>query len=255
MIDFLKVHRSFAEGGKDHVVLDDISFSVQKGEFLTLFGPNGCGKSTLMGILAGFEHLTGGRIAIADELKGQIGFVFQDYRRTLLPWRNGAENILLPLQLRHVLRTEQLARLDRLVQKLHPDIDLAQPVYTLSGGQAQMINLMRALIIQPKVLVLDEPFSALDYARTLALRQTVMQVAREFELTVLFISHDLEEALYLGDRVVFLTGKPTQVGEILPVPFARPRTPELLGSSDFAALKLKALHIFERYSGQHLPVE
>lgn len=241
MISFQAIHRAYGE----NIVLDDISFDVNKGEFITLFGPNGCGKSTLMNILTGVDQQDGGMIEGAKELNGQIGFVFQDYRRTLLPWCTGAKNVLLPLQLRGVSKKEQKVRLAALVEKLKPDFDLEQPIFTLSGGQAQMISLMRALIIEPKLLILDEPFSALDYGRTLAWRQTIMNVARDFNLTTLFVSHDLDEALYLGDRVVFLTRKPTHVQEILPVPFSRPREPDLLGMPEFAALKLKALRVFE----------
>ncbi|MEJ0062032.1 MAG: ATP-binding cassette domain-containing protein [Alphaproteobacteria bacterium] len=252
MIAFENVRRIYAENGQEHVVLDDISFKVEAGEFVTLFGPNGCGKSTLMNLLTGIDRPSGGVIGGAAALKGQIGFVFQDYRRALLPWRSAAENIMLPLELRGMKRAARQAKLKGLVRRLHPDFDLEQPIYTLSGGQAQMVGLMRALIIEPKILILDEPFSALDYARTLALRQTIMQAAKEFDLTVLFISHDLEEALYLGDRVVFFTKKPTRVAEILDVNFARPRHPDLIGSPDFAALKLKALHVFEGCAGVYL---
>ena len=245
MISFQSVRRLYREEGRETLVLDDISFDVNRGEFITLFGPNGCGKSTLMNLLSGVDHPSSGTIAGAEALKGQIGFVFQDYRRTLLPWRTGAKNIRLPLELRGVSTKEQKARLAALVERLRPDFDLAQPIFTLSGGQAQMISLMRALIIEPQLLILDEPFSALDYGRTLAWRQTIMNVAKSFDLTTLFISHDLDEALYLGDRVVFFTRKPTRVKEVLSVPFARPRAPELLGTPEFAALKLRALQLFE----------
>jgi len=245
MIEFQSVRRVFRENEQDKVVLDNINFEINKGEFITLFGPNGCGKSTLMNLLTGVDVVSAGTINGANDLKGQIGFVFQDYRRTLLPWRSCAKNIRLPLQLRGIPKKEQKNRLATLVEKLRPDFDLAQPIFTLSGGQAQMISLMRALIIEPKLLILDEPFSALDYGRTLAWRQTIMNVVHAFNLTTLFISHDLDEALYLGDRVVFMTRKPTRVQEVLTVPFSRPRDPQLLGTPAFAALKLKALHIFE----------
>ncbi len=243
MISFCHVRRAFPDNG---VVLDDIHFDVAERSFVTLFGPNGCGKTTLTHLLCGTDRPTGGRIVGAEALRSQTGFVFQDYRRTLLPWCSGADNITLPLQLRGLSAVEQRERLDALVSKLKPDFDLRQKIYTLSGGQAQMIGLMRALIIQPRLLILDEPFSALDYARTLVFRRLVMDVARDFGLTIIFISHDLDEAIYLGDQVVFLTQKPTRVAEILSVPFPRPRHLTLLGSSDFAAIKLKALEIFGR---------
>jgi NitT/TauT family transport system ATP-binding protein len=239
MIAFSSIHKSYGS----HVVLDDLSFTIQTGEFVTLFGPNGCGKSTLMNILAGLDKNFKGTIQSDLTLEGQIGFVFQDYRRSLMPWLSVAENILLPLQLRGVSPQDQQQKLNGLLERVKINFSLSQHVFTLSGGQAQMVSLLRALIIDPKILILDEPFSALDYERTLELRQTIMEVAKDFELTVLFISHDLDEALYLGDRVVFLTRKPTHIADILDVNFSRPRAIDVLGSSEFAALKLKALKL------------
>jgi NitT/TauT family transport system ATP-binding protein len=239
MIASSSIHKSYGS----HIVLDDLSFTIQTGEFVTLFGPNGCGKSTLMNILAGLDTNYTGSIQSDIALEGQIGFVFQDYRRSLMPWLSVAENILLPLQLRGVSPQDQQQKLNGLLERVKINFSLSQHVFTLSGGQAQMVSLLRALIIDPKILILDEPFSALDYERTLELRQTIMEVAKDFELTVLFISHDLDEALYLGDRVVFLTRKPTHIADILDVNFSRPRAIDVLGSSEFAALKLKALKL------------
>lgn len=246
MITFQQVSKSFGHAPRCNQVLAGVSFEVTAGSFITLFGPNGCGKSTLMNILSGIEVADSGTISGIQPIRQQIGFVFQDYRQSLLPWRSVAQNILFPLDLRSVRRNDANTLLDRLIELAQVNIDLKQRVFTLSGGQAQIVSLLRALIINPRLLILDEPFSALDYSFTLSFRQKITEIAAALELTTIFISHDLEEALYLGDKVVFLTSRPTTVQQILEVPFARPRSPELLGTPEFAALKLQALRIFER---------
>lgn len=248
MIQFKNIQKSFGA----QKILTNISFDIPPGSFITLFGPNGCGKSTLMNILCGLVKPDAGEIGDAFIIKNKIGYVFQDYRRHLLPWLNGKENILFPLRLRGMTTKECEKKLESLQEKIHIPIDLHQKVFTLSGGQAQMISLMRALIIDPQLLILDEPFSAIDYSLTLSFRQKIIEVAQDLKLTTLFISHDLEEALYLGDQVVFLTPRPSHVERVLNIPFTRPRTPELLGSPEFAALKLEGLHILQHWQSNSI---
>lgn len=245
VISFSHLEKSFVSPTGRRVILNDVNFSVQPGSFVTIFGPNGCGKSTLVKMLGGLETPDRGSIVGAHAMRGKIGFVFQDYRRTLLPWLDVEENILFPLRLRGVRIADGRRKLNELVGLTQFRCDLKQRAFLLSGGQAQMVSLLRALIIEPELLILDEPFSALDYGRTLLLRETLSTIAEALGLTVIFISHDLDEALYLGDQVVFLTKSPTTVSEILTVSHARPRKPELLGSSEFSALKLRALKIFQ----------
>ena len=239
MIHFDHVHKML--GGQ--VILGDVDFKVEQGSFTTIFGPNGCGKSTLMSLLCGLTVPTSGQIKSSEKIQDKIGFVFQDYRRHLLPWKTARENIFFPLKLRGISDKECHRKLDQLVERFDLHLPLDQHIFTMSGGQAQMVSLLRAVMIKPKVLILDEPFSALDYVNTLGFRQKLMEIALALDLTTIFISHDLEEALYLGDQVVFFSAKPTKVRTILKVPFARPRGPELLGNPDFAALMLKALDI------------
>lgn len=196
-----------------------------------------------MNMLTGLVKSDSGIIEKDKNLK--IGFVFQDYRRNLLPWLTVKENILFPLKLQNMEIKRQEILLKNLLEKLKISIPFDQHVFTLSGGQAQLISLLRALIIKPDVLILDEPFSALDYSLTLSFYQKLQEIVRVLNLTTLFISHNLDEALYLGDKAVFLTQKPTSVLKILDVPFKRPREISLMASFEFAKLKREALKIIE----------
>ena len=237
MLAFKNIDMSF--GGQP--VLQDFSLRIEPHKIYTIFGPNGCGKSTLMHILAGLLKPQAGVVEGQAALQGKIGYVFQDYRRHLLPWLTVRQNILFPLQLRGIKAAEQNQQLDALLKLVPVSFKLDAPVLGLSGGQAQLVSLLRALIIKPQLLILDEPFSALDYNTTLNLRQTLLAVAKAYKLTVLFISHDLDEALYLGCEVVFLTARPAHVQQQLTVLCNTERTPLWTTTPQFAAYKKQAL--------------
>jgi len=163
-----------------------------------------------------------------------------------LPWADVQSNVLFPLQIRGVNRREGRQRLDRLLEQLDVSIKPKARVYNLSGGQAQLVCLLRALVVDPEILILDEPFSALDYQTSTVLRDKLLMIWERLGLTVLFISHDIDEALYLGDETVFLSRQPARVVEILPITLARPRAVEIQATADFAMLKSKALGVFGR---------
>lgn len=228
-------------------VLADITFEIRESEFVTFFGPNGAGKTTLMNIVAGLDRADEGALEVSTSRV--IPFVFQDFRRSLLPWMNARQNILFPLTLKRAGRPDANARVDSLLRRVPVTFSLDAPVYTLSGGQAQLVSLLRALVIEPEIVLLDEPFSALDFQTTLALRQALAEIASENRLTMLFVSHDIEEALYLGDRVIFLSKRPACVVGELPVHFPRPRHPSLITTAAFGTLKRQALGMFERAIG------
>lgn len=239
MIAFDNIKKSF--GGAS--VIDGLTLPIRPGKIYTFFGPNGCGKSTLMNLVSGLIVPDSGQVAGRESLAGKVGYVFQDYRRHLLPWLNVRDNILFPLALRSVDALSQSRRLEKILSLVPLPFDLHQPVVTLSGGQAQLVSLLRALIIDPALLILDEPFSALDYATTRNLRQTVMSVARACHLTVLFVSHDLDEALYLGDHAVFLTRRPMRVHDVIDINGPAARDPSWTTQDDFIALKRRALKL------------
>jgi NitT/TauT family transport system ATP-binding protein len=246
ILEVTRIRKSFGSSGRSMLVLDDINLSVKRGEFVSFFGPNGCGKSTLMNIIAGLEQADAGTVSIKASRSRQVPIVFQDYRRSLLPWLDVEANITFPLRLAGVGRQEIQSRFDKFWKFAPKSLSPSARVFSLSGGEAQQVCLLRALISEPEIVVCDEPFSAIDYQATVFLREQLMAVASELGVTVLYISHDLDDALHVGDRVVFLSSRPARIVEILNVRFPRPRPMALQASVEFARLKAEALEIFNR---------
>jgi NitT/TauT family transport system ATP-binding protein len=230
-------------------VLADVTLDIGRGEFLTVFGPNGCGKTTLLNVIAGLQTPDTGRVVVATESRSRIGFVFQDYRGNLLPWLTVAENIAFPLRLRGVPAPERQKRVESIHAQYGLNVDLRARTYTLSGGQAQLASILRGLIIDPDLLILDEPFSALDYQTNLDMCDKILRVHQMSAVTVLLVSHDLDQALYLGERTVFLSRRPARVAAITSNEFAGPKELAQMGTQEFAALKARALGIFRHEAG------
>ncbi|UFN47321.1 ATP-binding cassette domain-containing protein [Roseomonas sp. OT10] len=229
-------------------VYDGFDLQVRQGDILSIFGPNGCGKSTLINMLAGLLPTDGGEILFDGRLPAEvrIGYVFQNYREALFPWRRAADNIRYPLRLMGLPRAEIERRVEALSADFRVRFDLNRYPYELSGGQQQLVSIMRALAVEPEVLFLDEPFSALDYETTLSLRELLQDVLKRAGVTTLLVSHDLEESIVLGDRVLMLTRRPTRVADDVPVPLFWPRTAETLSDLDFVAIKRRCLDAFTR---------
>ena len=176
----------------------------------------------------------------------RIGYVFQNYREALFPWMRTIDNIAYPLKLEGRSKAEVDRRMEELVASFDVKFDLRRYPYELSGGQQQTASIMRALANEPEVLFLDEPFSALDFEMTLFIREKLQEVFMKTGTTMLLVSHDLEEAVYLADQVLLLTKRPTRVAEILEYGEARPRTVETLSDAGFIATRKRSLEIFQR---------
>ena len=217
-------------GGRE--ILSPTSVDVQKGEFVCIIGPSGCGKTTLLRAAAGFVSPSSGGVWRGDEVvtgpSREAAFVFQDYGRALLPWRTVAGNVALALEAAKVAPNERPARISKALDTVkltaHADKFPAQ----LSGGMQQRVQIARCLAQNPSVLMMDEPFGALDAMTRESLQDEVARLARESGITVLFVTHDLEEAIYLGDRVIALRANPTvdkpSVAAIVDVPIPHPRS-------------------------------
>lgn len=228
-------------------VLHDISLEVAKGEFISFFGPNGCGKSTLLFLIAGSENPDSGTIA----LKGnpvenyKTGVVFQNYRDALLPWRSNLSNLCFPLELDGIPSEERKKKGLTLVEEIGIDIDMGGYPYQLSGGQQQLLSLARAMISGPDLLLLDEPLSSLDFQTGLRMADEIQEIWKRTKITTVFVSHDIEDAIYLSDKIYFLTERPATIYKVLPIPLPRPRTTETRASKEFFDLRKQGLKIFQ----------
>ena len=227
---------------------ENFDLDIPKHKIVSVFGPNGCGKSTLINMIAGLIPVDAGEILFdGKSLKDtRIGYVFQNYREALFPWMRTIDNIAYPLLLEGRGKAEVDRRMEELVASFDVKFDLRRYPYELSGGQQQTASIMRALAPRPEVLFLDEPFSALDFEMTLFIREKLQEVFMQTGTTMLLVSHDLEEEVYLADQVLLLTKRPTRVAEILDYRDARPRTLETLSADSFVAMKKRSLEIFQR---------
>jgi NitT/TauT family transport system ATP-binding protein len=229
-------------------IYDGLDLDLPRGELISVFGPNGCGKSTLINIIAGLTPADAGQILFDGQTIDEItfGYVFQNYREALFPWLRAIDNIDYPLKLKGLARRERQDRIERLVAKLGIKIDLGKYPYQMSGGQQQLVSILRAVVVEPEILFLDEPFSALDYEMTLFMREQLQRLFVETATTTLLVSHDLEEAVYLADRIMLLSRPPARVADLVRYDAQRPRTDATLSEPEFIRIKAHCLEIFQQ---------
>jgi NitT/TauT family transport system ATP-binding protein len=240
---------SITLGGRQ--ILSPLELAVRRGEFVCVIGPSGCGKTTLLRAAAGFVAPGSGRVLRRGQTitapSREVAFVFQDYGRALLPWRTVQANVSLALEAARVPVADRPARIARVLQTVglgaHADKFPAQ----LSGGMQQRVQIARCLAQQPDVMLMDEPFGALDAMTRETLQDELARLVREEGLTVMFVTHDLEEALYLGDRVIALRSNPTpelpSLAALVDVPLPQPR--DQLGTKEhpeFLRLRRELYH-------------
>jgi NitT/TauT family transport system ATP-binding protein len=227
-------------------VYDDFSVDLPMGKFVSIFGPNGCGKSTFINLISGLLPMDGGEALYDGQTINdtRISHVFQNYREALFPWLRAIDNIHYPLKVLRVAKQERDRRVEKLLADFDVPFDLCAYPYTLSGGQQQTVSILRALVTEPEVLFLDEPFSALDYEMTLFMRERLQKIFMKLRTTMLLVSHDLEEAIQLADKVVLLTRRPTRVAEIVDVSLPWPRNLDVTTGDAFISLKRHCLDRF-----------
>jgi NitT/TauT family transport system ATP-binding protein len=226
----------------------NFNLDLPRSKIVSIFGPNGCGKSTLMNMIAGLVPPDAGEILFdGKSLKDtQIGYVFQNYRDALFPWISAWDNIAYPLKRQGMKAAAVKARVDELVALFEIRFDLKRYPYELSGGQMQTVCIMRSMATRPEVLFLDEPFSALDFEMTLFIRTKLQEAHLATGTTMVIVSHDLEDAVFLADQILLLTRRPTRIAEIVPFDLPRPRQPEAVADPEFVRVKAHTLDVFRR---------
>jgi NitT/TauT family transport system ATP-binding protein len=240
--------RGLGKKFQGNTIYDDFSIDLPMGKFISVFGPNGCGKSTLINMISGLMPMDRGEVLYDGQTirDTRISYVFQNYREALFPWARAIDNIHYPLEVEGVERRERRRRVEKLLADFDVPFDLNAYPYTLSGGQQQTVSILRALVTNPEVLFLDEPFSALDYEMTLYMREQLQRIFMENGTTTLLVSHDLEEAVFLADRVLLLSRGPARIAAYPSYKAPRPRTGATLSEPGFVALKSHCLEIFQR---------
>jgi NitT/TauT family transport system ATP-binding protein len=212
-------------GGK--TIVRDISLDVKPGEFLCIIGASGCGKTTALRLAAGLYQPTSGSVTFDAmpmlEPRRDIAIVFQDYGKALLPWRTAAGNISLALEASGIALAQRAVRIDELLKKVGLPNHAEKYPAEMSGGMQQRLQIARCLAQDPKALLMDEPFGALDAMTRQGLQDEVLSLVRASQATVVFVTHDLEEAIYLGDRVIGLLAHPGRIGIELKIDLPRPR--------------------------------
>jgi NitT/TauT family transport system ATP-binding protein len=219
--------KTYGSGDARKVAIGDVSFAVRPREFLSIVGPSGAGKTTLLKCLTGLLEPSAGSATFAGapitEPPARMALVFQDYGRSLFPWLTVGGNVGLPLRGKGIERGDRSERIDQALDAVGlPDVARRYP-WQLSGGMQQRVALARALAYQPECLVMDEPFASVDAQTRFDLEDLILRVQAEFGITVLFVTHDIDEAVYLSDRVVVLTSSPAHVRAVLDIDLDAPR--------------------------------
>lgn len=243
-IQFHDVTRDFAVKDGDFLALDRVNLDIEDGEFVTVVGPSGCGKSTLMNIAAGLLDATGGEVTVdGAPVHGpapERGVIFQQY--ALFPWMTVAANVEYGLKVAGVKKAERRRRAREVIE-LVGLTDFADSLpKTLSGGMKQRCAIARAYAVDPKVLLMDEPFGALDSLTRVRMQESLLDTWGRDRRTVMFITHDVDEAVFLANRVVVMAARPGRVHTVIPVTLPYPRTEEQRLSPEFAELRAKVWH-------------
>jgi NitT/TauT family transport system ATP-binding protein len=244
-VEIVNLRKEFGSGPDRVVAVDDVSLSIARGEFVCIVGPSGCGKSTLLRILAGLERQSSGTIAVdAAGWKVQNAMVFQE--SGLFPWMNVEKNVAFGLMTRGVARSEIAGRVENALKLVGLSRFRHHFPNQLSGGMRQRGAIARAFVTDPAMLLMDEPFAALDAQNRIILQSELVRIWEETGKTVIYITHSIEEALLLGDRTIVMTAQPGRIKEIKTIPFPHPRDIMALSSSaEFGAMKLDIWRILE----------
>jgi NitT/TauT family transport system ATP-binding protein len=231
IVDVAAIGKTFRNGT---VALAGIDLSVAPGAFLSLLGPSGCGKSTLLRLIAGLTPPSQGRIALSGVARGKIGFVFQE--PTLMPWASVWDNVYLPLRLMRVARAAAAPKIEATLAAVGLDAFAKTYPRELSGGMKMRVSIARALVTDPQLLLLDEPFAALDEITRFKLNEDLLALWQSHRWTVVFVTHSVFESVFLSNRIVVMTKRPGRIAADVPIDLAYPRQPALRTAGDYTAL-------------------
>jgi NitT/TauT family transport system ATP-binding protein len=227
MLEAQHVMKAYTGDAGTTVAVEDVSFTVAPGEFVCVVGPSGAGKTTLLRCLSGLMPATGGQTLFEGDpitqVPDRLAVVFQDYSRSLFPWSSVASNVALPLRVARVPRAERARRVEEMLAAVGLAGTGRSYPWQLSGGMQQRVAIARALAHRPELLLMDEPFASVDAQTRFELEDMILQIRDEFGVTVVLVTHDIDEAVYLADRVVVLSRAPSTVARIVDVALPRPR--------------------------------
>jgi NitT/TauT family transport system ATP-binding protein len=255
-IDASHVSIRVGHGEQAFEAVQDVSFSIEPGEFVCLLGPSGCGKSTLLGALAGHIAPSGGQLNVdGGAIEGphpDRGIVFQHH--TLFPWKSAHENVAFGPKMRGVGKAERNRQASEILELVGLGDFADRYPKQLSGGMQQRVEIARVLVNRPRLLLMDEPFGALDALTRMMMQELLLDIWSRVRTTIVFVTHDIDEALFLADRIIVMTPRPGRILEEIRVPFERPRATDIVASPEFGRLKrhcLELLHV--RPDGVPLP--
>jgi NitT/TauT family transport system ATP-binding protein len=250
VIEIRGVHKEFVKGERRVLALQDIDLTVAQREFVAILGPSGCGKSTLLNMVAGFDRPTRGSVKVEEEEivdpSPRRCVVFQE--PALFPWLTVMDNVVFGPKNRRQPAAEYRPRAAQIIEQVGLRGFEASYPAELSGGMRQRVGIARVLIMEPRVLLMDEPFGSLDAQTRSLMQELLLALWQRHQQTVLFITHDIEEALLLADRVCVMTARPGRIKKSIPVPMPRPRSIELTLSPEFNALRREVLALIREES-------
>jgi ABC-type nitrate/sulfonate/bicarbonate transport system ATPase subunit len=244
-LEVRSISKYFRRNGSIVHALDSTSIDVTRGRFVSIIGPSGCGKSTLFNVIAGLAKPTSGDVlADGQSIVGKPGYVgYMLQKGLLLPWRTILDNIILGMEVRDVPRNEAIARAMPLIQRYGLAGFEQHYPHELSGGMRQRASLLRTMLYDRDIVLLDEPFGALDAQTRLIMQSWLLDVWSDLKKTILFVTHDIDEAIYLSDEIHVFSARPGRIKARIDVSLARPRTQEAVTSSEFTALKRTLLDL------------
>jgi ABC-type nitrate/sulfonate/bicarbonate transport system ATPase subunit len=244
-LEVRSVSKVFRRNGKVIHALDATSMSVRRGRFVSIIGPSGCGKSTLFNVIAGLaKPTTGDVVADGTSIIGKPGYVgYMLQKGLLLPWRTILDNIILGMEVRDVPKAQAVARAMPLIDRYGLKGFEQHYPHELSGGMRQRASLLRTMLYDRDVILLDEPFGALDAQTRMLMQSWLLQVWGDLQKTVLFVTHDIDEAIFLSDEIQVFSSRPGRIKATIEVNLARPRTQEMVTSPEFMELKRTLLSL------------